>query len=560
MNRGSAFRRKILYLAAIAVLFVPISYLSAPATTRSEGGVLSQMRKEERLSPAQLGKIDPASASMSLATLGMRGVAANLLWGRAHHFQMTENFDGLMSTLAQIAKLQPNFVAVWQHQAWNVSYNASVEFDDYRHRYAWVKKGLDFLIEGTTYNRDEPLLLWDGGWFFGHKLGRADEYLQFRRLFRGDTDFHRKLPFMNSRERPNLLDVNGPDQLPDNWRVAHNWFRVAEQAVASGASLTRLATHYVERDRNVVGKKQTPLRGKNPLIFYSDPPKALINYADAIEKDGYLDEISLVAWRKAGQAWDEYGNLPILSTYGVPIRLNELEQRQERLIKSSRELARLLPGVLETILKERQEALSQEEKDLMARPLEDLAADEQQVLFAANAKLEVRPSDVAARAPAEIRDQAIRLARGMEEDRQQIEIITSYRDIVNFMNWKQRCQAEQEPNTLQARKKVYDAEKAFDASDLESSRRLFEEGWQHWATMFEKYPIFIDDVEGEIVAESIVKYKRLLDQLNEPFPPPGFPLMKLLESHAQEFPEIAPPQENGTSTSTTPPPVDPPST
>ena len=130
------------------------------------------MRREERLSQAELGKIDPASASMSLATLGMRGVAANQLWGLAHHYKKTENWDAFKATLNQISKLQPNFVSVWQFQAWNVSYNVSVEFDDYRHRYHWVKKGVDYLIEGSRYNRDEPLLLWDTGWFFGHKMGR----------------------------------------------------------------------------------------------------------------------------------------------------------------------------------------------------------------------------------------------------------------------------------------------------------------------------------------------------------------------------------------------------
>ena len=54
--------------------------------------------------------------------------------------------------------------------------------------------------------------------------------------------------------------------------------------------------HYMEGNKKVVGKKQTPIRGKNPLVFHSDPPKALINFADAIEEDGYLDELgSLMA-------------------------------------------------------------------------------------------------------------------------------------------------------------------------------------------------------------------------------------------------------------------------
>jgi hypothetical protein len=55
--------------------------------------------------------------------------------------------------------------------------------------------------------------------------------------------------------------------------------------------------------------------------------------------------------------------------------------------------------------------------------------------------------------------------------------------------------------------------------------------------------MFIDDVEGEIVVESIVKYKHLLDQMNETFPPEGFKLLPLIRSHAIEYPEIAPPED-----------------
>ena len=136
MTRNASFTRKISYLSAIAVLFLPLSLISAPAKSKEQGGgLLTQMRRKERLSQAQIGKIDPASASMSLATLGMRGVAANLLWGQATKYKKTENWDAFKATLNQIAKLQPNFVSVWQYQAWNISYNVSVEFDDYRHRY-----------------------------------------------------------------------------------------------------------------------------------------------------------------------------------------------------------------------------------------------------------------------------------------------------------------------------------------------------------------------------------------------------------------------------------------
>ncbi len=271
MTRSKTFSRKVAYLIAIAVLFVPLAYLSAPAKdATSGGGKLTQMRREERLSQAELGKIDPASASMSLATLGMRGVAANQLWGLANHYKMTENWDAFKATLNQISKLQPNFVSVWQFQAWNVSYNVSVEFDDYRHRYHWVKKGVDYLIEGSRYNRDEPLLLWDTGWFFGHKMGRADEYQQFRRLFRDDQDFHDQLPVDFTDP-----DQQGPDGKPDNWKTAHHFFVDAQRAVEKGKRLKSLGMGYWAGEKRDHRQKRyrTP-RQEPPRVSFRSPQGA----------------------------------------------------------------------------------------------------------------------------------------------------------------------------------------------------------------------------------------------------------------------------------------------
>ena len=88
MTSRSTFVRKIIYLVAIAVLLMPLFWLSQPATSGttgvpgSPGGVLAQMRDRAQLSQAQLGQIDPTSVTIKLATLGMRGVAANILWKR----------------------------------------------------------------------------------------------------------------------------------------------------------------------------------------------------------------------------------------------------------------------------------------------------------------------------------------------------------------------------------------------------------------------------------------------------------------------------------------------
>ena len=152
--------------------------------------MLAQLRTRYHLSQAQLGEIDPASVTIKLATLGLRGVAANILWEKATDYKMKKDWTNFGATLNQITKVQPNFVNVWINQAWNLSYNVSVEFDDYRERYRWVIKGFEFLKDGIKYNDRQPRLQWELGRMISQKIGKADEVKQYRRLFKEDDDFN----------------------------------------------------------------------------------------------------------------------------------------------------------------------------------------------------------------------------------------------------------------------------------------------------------------------------------------------------------------------------------
>ncbi len=527
MTRNASFWRKVGYMCAIALLFVPLSLISAPAKTReSGGGILSRMRREERLSQAQLGKIDPASASMSLATLGMRGVAANQLWSMANHYKKTENWDAFKATLNQISKLQPNFVSVWQFQAWNISYNVSVEFDDYRHRYHWVKKGVDYLREGNEYNEKEPLLLWDTGWFFGHKMGRADEYVQFRRLFRDDTDFHGTLPIQFDDP-----DNQGPDEKPDNWKVAHNYFNQAEVAVDSGRKLKSISMGRWEGNRRVIGKKETALRGKNPLIFHSDPPKALINYAEAIEQDGYLDEVGQLAWRDASRKWIAYGDRPILSSYGIKIRLNDRERTQKIVDEASKKLDEIAAGVEARLRAEREASITEEEQAALDAVPSERTPEQTQMYRDVTRRLEITPMQLAEATDPSSQKEAKKLATQLLDAQSHVTTIDRYRGIVNYLYWKKRCEAEQLPVTVAARKLVREADELFAEAYIDDAKVKYEEAWEKWDEVYQDYDILIDDVEGEITYEAVMRYKKLLGQLDIDFPPPNFKLKRLLEEY-----------------------------
>ena len=71
------------------------------------------------------------------------GVAATLLWEKAHEYRVMHEWDRLKASLNNIALLQPHYERVWEHQAWNLAYNVSAEFDDYRQRYEMVREGTE---------------------------------------------------------------------------------------------------------------------------------------------------------------------------------------------------------------------------------------------------------------------------------------------------------------------------------------------------------------------------------------------------------------------------------
>ena len=71
----------------------------------------------------------------------MRGIACTMLWWKATNYQMKKDWTRLSAALDQISKLQPHSIDVWRYQAWNLSYNVSVAFDDYHDKFYWVIEG-----------------------------------------------------------------------------------------------------------------------------------------------------------------------------------------------------------------------------------------------------------------------------------------------------------------------------------------------------------------------------------------------------------------------------------
>lgn len=521
MNDRSRLIRKVLYLLGVFVLLVPIAMLSAPGVLGSQGqlsrgGKLAQIRHEYKLSQANLGEIDPAGETMKLATVGLKGIAVNLLWSRANEYKMKEQWDALRTTLDQIRTLVPNFVSVWQFQAWNLSYNVSVEFDDYHDRYRWVIKGINFLRDGVRFNANNPPLLWDMGWTIAQKIGRADEHVQFRRLFKADDDFH------------------GPRRLSqrDNWLVGQEWFQAAERVVDDlGVAISGLNPMYD------IGQK----RGKSPLIFFSDAPKCQMNYAEAMEEEGTFGEVAQNAWKQAAEMWGKYGNRDLATTYNVSIRLNDKEQFDERAKQAIVELEALLPkGEREKAKQEKIDRLSNREKTALNTPADKRNADQQTLMYTIEEKIKITPADLADRVKGENRSKALELADKSMDAENRSGIIDRYRQIVNFEYWRMRANMERTDNALAARRLLYQAKKDFDAARISESVKLYEEGFRKWRAVLDEFPALLEEnTVTEDLADQILEYRLNLEQLERKLPD-DFPLQDVLDREKERMSEPAP--------------------
>jgi hypothetical protein len=482
MNPRTAFIRKIVYLMVIGILLGLLYWLGHPSTAESPGGILAVARQESKLSQTELGQIDPTSETIKLATFGLRGVAALVLWEKANDYKMKEDWANFAATLNQIIKVQPHFISVWIHQAWNMSYNVSVEFDDYRERYRWVIKGINYLKQGIEYNKNEPRLKWETGWTIAQKIGRADEHKYYRRLFKADDEFHGSLPLA----------------LRDNWLVGKQWFLDAIQLADS------------------IGKG---VGGKSPLIYLSDPPMSQMNYSEAIEKEGTFGEVARRAWKTADDEWRHYGSIAIPSSYGVEIFLNDKEKEEEQAKIFVAELDALQPGLRDEIRAKKRQQLSDKQLTAYETPPDKRTSEQNQLAYEAEQRLEVTHEDVARQMKVALRAKAKKLAEEATKHEELATYISRYRDTVNFMYWRLRAQVEQTEDALNARKFIYQGDRAFRDGDLVTAKTAYNQGLAAWRKVLDNFPQLVEDeLTGSDLMDIVKQYQRILQQLDEPVP------------------------------------------
>ncbi|MCM2373028.1 IRE (iron responsive element) [Aporhodopirellula aestuarii] len=498
MNRTTQFRRKLTYLTILVVMLIPLYLLGQPAGGGSDGGGrLAQMRDEFDISESDLGEISPASETMKLASLGMRGVAASLLWKKSHEYRVMHEWDRLKASLNNIALLQPHFDKVWEFQAHNLAYNVSTEFDDYRQRYEMVREGTEFLTKGVKQNRKAPRLIWYTGWFYGSKLGLSDEKKQFRRLFADDEVLHENL-------REQGIDVEGPEALgpfrkPDNWLIGRLWLNSGYDLVEAGI----------------------PIRRQTPINFYETGPKWRIKHAEAIESEGVLNDQAQEAWQRASEDWKGLGERSIPTTASFTIKMGQIGELQRRRAEAIEEIRKIAKPAYERAQESLITTLDPVIQDALRTPVEDRTKSQQSIADNYTGSLVPDLNTVAREAAPNVRLRVLQLVDLVKDLDERITKTDGHRKQINYAYWETLALAEQEERTVNARRLIYEAEQALSKEgELEESIRLYEESFEQWAEIFDDYPILVIDDSAQDLFESIRDYMKATDsdELPEDFP------------------------------------------
>ena len=513
-------RRKIAYILGMIAILVLLAFLGVPGVSNESGGFrggkLAQLRYDAKLDEGQLGKIDPASQTMRLATFGMRGVAAAILWEKANEFKMKKDWTNFSATLEQIVRLEPHFPKVWQFQGWNTAYNVSAEFDDYRERYHWVIKGIEYLKNGITYNETIPKLYIEVGRTISQKIGRADESRQFRRMFREDDLYHGSRPVS---ER-------------DNWLCGREWYLLAERRYEDGNSIDNLAES----------------------MLYSSAPMCLMNYADHQEKDGIFGGTTVKAYQDALHSWvDDYGQrecrvvtweelqkkLSESERGKLRIRLESLEMLQAQRDQYSAQIDELAPGIRNEIRAEREAALSDVERHSLAMKPEEIQLPRDRLVregllerLQVPDRLVTDRMQVTDSLKGKPLEQAMKLVRESETLEPQIRQIRTDRGIMNYDFWKLHARVEQKPSAMRAQELIWQAKRAVKQADVTEASELFARGFAAWREAFDDpdpqtLRLRTDEQYFRDLNENIEAYQKLLASIDEDLPG-DFPLAEVI--------------------------------
>lgn len=335
-------------------------------------------------------------------------------------------------------------------------------------------------------------------------MGMSDEKEQFRRLFSEDELLHESLK--NENIAVDSPEARGPLGKPDNWLVGRLWLNHGYDIVDSGVKIRR----------------------QTPLNFYETGPKWRLKHAESIESEGVLDQRAQNAWLMASDDWASFGQRSIPTTSSFTIKLGELDILKAQRSEKIEQFRMLNQEVYDAARDELIEALPDEFKAFYDLPSDQLTFEQRQILPSILDGLIPNLKPIAKSA----QDDATRLASVNLIDEianlnERILKTNGYRTQINYPYWEALALAEQEERTVEARRLIYEAEKANAAAELDESIRLYEEAFAIWEKIFDDYPLLTLDDTAEDLFDSIRRYMVVTDseEIPEDFPLIEFAMM-----------------------------------
>jgi hypothetical protein len=287
-----------------------------------------------------------------------------------------------------------------------------------------------------------------------------------------------------------------------------------------------------------VDNKGFSLGRKSPRDFYSSPAKSQMNYSEAIEEEGFFTQAKR-AWARAAEEWRQFGEVVIEHSTGVKLQLGSQERLEQEVAELQSELDALLPGTREKLAEEKLQALTPEERKLLETPQDQLTVQQAEQRYLIEDKPNVTDREVAERIAdekPEVEKEALKLASDIERKATELQYTINYKRDANFDYWQTRADFEQTDNAIAAREKMYQADQAFRRADVVAAKKLYDEGFAKWQQVIEAFPAIMndDDTTGDDLLEFVVKYRRVLDQLDERIPD-DFPLWEVIEKFDKEM-------------------------
>jgi hypothetical protein len=179
--------RKLIYAGLILGLFVVINFSGSIARVlggKTPDWTVSSQQKTLELSELDRGtKAELSGQAVRLTLTGSRGLAVSALWLLAIEKQKKHEWNDLELLVKTVTKIQPQFLMPWLFQSWNLSYNVSVESDRVKDKFFYITRGIELLAEGERVNKRNPDMRFWEGFYYMNKFGVSDEANYLRSLF-----------------------------------------------------------------------------------------------------------------------------------------------------------------------------------------------------------------------------------------------------------------------------------------------------------------------------------------------------------------------------------------